>query len=144
MFYRILLCTTTCSRLFFFLMIRRPPRTTRTDTLFPYTTLFRSDPLHPHHPRRHRRRSRTSGARLARGRPAAGRSSRHPGAGPRCGGHPVRDRIGPLRFRGGTARPVTPPPTRSLPAFARAGSLLEIGSESGWESGGPAVSNSEV
>src|SRR3546814_19478897 len=45
---------------FFFLMIRRPPRSTRTDTLFPYTTLFRSalgdrgisaiaarQPLHP-------------------------------------------------------------------------------------------------
>src|SRR3546814_5536947 len=29
-------------RCFFFLMIRRPPRSTRTDTLFPYTTLFRS------------------------------------------------------------------------------------------------------
>src|SRR3546814_9082460 len=28
---------------FFFLMIRRPPRSTRTDTRFPYTTLFRSD-----------------------------------------------------------------------------------------------------
>src|SRR3546814_13089171 len=28
--------------LFFFLMIRRPPRSTRTDTLLPYTTLFRS------------------------------------------------------------------------------------------------------
>src|SRR3546814_11721459 len=28
--------------LFFFVMIRRPPRSTRTDTLFPYTTLFRS------------------------------------------------------------------------------------------------------
>src|SRR3546814_14314162 len=27
---------------FFFLMIRRPPRSTRTDTLFPYTTLCRS------------------------------------------------------------------------------------------------------
>src|SRR3546814_114307 len=26
-------------------MIRRPPRSTRTDTLFPYTTLFRSDEL---------------------------------------------------------------------------------------------------
>src|SRR3546814_12426395 len=34
----------TCSDIicFFFLMIRRPPRSTRTDTLFPYTTLFRS------------------------------------------------------------------------------------------------------
>src|SRR3546814_18554938 len=28
-------------------MIRRPPSSTRTDTLFPYTTLFRS--LHAHH-----------------------------------------------------------------------------------------------
>src|SRR3546814_10294198 len=28
--------------MFFSLMIRRPPRSTRTDTLFPYTTLFRS------------------------------------------------------------------------------------------------------
>src|SRR3546814_2040672 len=27
---------------FFFLQIRRPPSSTRTDTLFPYTTLFRS------------------------------------------------------------------------------------------------------
>src|SRR3546814_15865489 len=34
---------TMCSLVFFFLMIRRPPRSTRTDTLFPYTTLFRSD-----------------------------------------------------------------------------------------------------
>src|SRR3546814_7928124 len=32
---------------FFFLMIRRPPRSTRTDTLFPYTTLFRSRRLSP-------------------------------------------------------------------------------------------------
>src|SRR3546814_13795849 len=28
--------------IFFILMIRRPPRSTRTDTLFPYTTLFRA------------------------------------------------------------------------------------------------------
>src|SRR3546814_383799 len=31
--------------IFFFLMLRRPPRSTRTDTLFPYTTLFRSSQL---------------------------------------------------------------------------------------------------
>src|SRR3546814_8385071 len=46
-------------------MIRRPPRSTRTDTLFPYTTLFRSYPPHlrverrrhaEHDPRRWRRR----------------------------------------------------------------------------------------
>src|SRR3546814_18341436 len=40
------MCCFLCFRLFtffvFFLMIRRPPRSTRTDTLFPYTTLFRS------------------------------------------------------------------------------------------------------
>src|SRR3546814_10504051 len=35
-----LLCVIVC--ILFFLMIRRPPRSTRTDTLFPYTTLFRS------------------------------------------------------------------------------------------------------
>src|SRR3546814_20416129 len=35
--------------MFFFLMIRRPPRSTRTDTLFPYTTLFRSAAGSPHH-----------------------------------------------------------------------------------------------
>src|SRR3546814_13314638 len=29
-------------------MIRRPPRSTRTDTLFPYTTLFRSERRHDH------------------------------------------------------------------------------------------------
>src|SRR3546814_4373890 len=33
-----------CTLIFFCLMIRRPPRSTRTDTLFPYTTLFRSQP----------------------------------------------------------------------------------------------------
>src|SRR3546814_6548901 len=32
------MCCLSC----FFLMIRRPPRATRTETLFPYTTLFRS------------------------------------------------------------------------------------------------------
>src|SRR3546814_3199026 len=35
-------------------MIRRPPRSTRTDTLFPYTTLFRScERLYLHDARRH-------------------------------------------------------------------------------------------
>src|SRR3546814_15357942 len=41
-----MLCVIWCFSCFsfVFLMIRRPPRSTRTDTLFPYTTLFRSDP----------------------------------------------------------------------------------------------------
>src|SRR3546814_8612043 len=40
--------------MFFLLMIRRPPRSTHTDTPFPYTTLFRSrrqdQGTHPHSP----------------------------------------------------------------------------------------------
>src|SRR3546814_18915845 len=40
-FHSYFLAINVCS-FFFFLMIRRPPRSTRTDTLFPYTTLFRS------------------------------------------------------------------------------------------------------
>src|SRR3546814_17613302 len=46
-FYESPVITSSCYSvrfLFFFLMIRRPPRSTRTDTLFPYTTLFRSPP----------------------------------------------------------------------------------------------------
>src|SRR3546814_5010815 len=43
----------------FFLMIRRPPRSTRTDTLFPYTTLFRSHPAAAP-----ARRARDRGARV--------------------------------------------------------------------------------
>src|SRR3546814_1286568 len=39
------MCAVSVCICFFFLMIRRPPRSTRTDTLFPYTTLFRSSSL---------------------------------------------------------------------------------------------------
>src|SRR3546814_4509602 len=83
-------------------MIRRPPRSTRTDTLFPYTTLFRSagrdrrrrlahepaqDLLHPARRRRARhgadRRARAPGALSAgpsggaRRQPGGGRSEEH-------------------------------------------------------------------
>src|SRR3546814_156426 len=63
----------------FFLMIRRPPRSTRTDTLFPYTTLFRSL------------------GHLSLGPPKRGRSNAapcrpcqrpHPCPGRGCTGHP--------------------------------------------------------
>src|SRR3546814_19788677 len=37
-----MICLVSVYCLFVFLRIRRPPRSTRTDTLFPYTTLFRS------------------------------------------------------------------------------------------------------
>src|SRR3546814_10497692 len=40
-------CVELCVLCFFLLMIRRPPRSTRTDTLFPYTTLFRSQAHQP-------------------------------------------------------------------------------------------------
>src|SRR3546814_3286690 len=45
-------------------MIRRPPRSTRTDTLFPYTTLFRSAPDPAH-------RRRTAVQQPGSGQPAA-------------------------------------------------------------------------
>src|SRR3546814_16167765 len=41
-FVDVISCVLYIYRFVFFLMIRRPPRSTRTDTLFPYTTLFRS------------------------------------------------------------------------------------------------------
>src|SRR3546814_21058129 len=40
-------CCVLCSLFIFFLMQRRPPRSTRTVTLFPYTTFFRSVRSHP-------------------------------------------------------------------------------------------------
>src|SRR3546814_17555371 len=53
-----------CFSFFFFLMIRRPPRSTRTDTLFPYTTLCRSC-----------RRASEAGDLTRRATPAAGCSA---------------------------------------------------------------------
>src|SRR5213083_3515094 len=44
------ICCWLC--LFFFLMIRRPPRSTQQRTLFPYTTLFRSSRRAPEAPER--------------------------------------------------------------------------------------------
>src|SRR3546814_1494115 len=61
-----------CECFFFFLMIRRPPRSTRTDTLFPYTTLFRSCRRRRLYRRGLRRRARRS----ARDR-GGGRSEEH-------------------------------------------------------------------
>src|SRR3546814_19510930 len=74
---------------FVFLIIRRPPRSTRTDTLFPYTTLFRS--LERHARRWHRRvragKVAAERALWGRGR-AAGRRLLPPG---RCGGRQGED-----------------------------------------------------
>src|SRR3546814_6605475 len=65
-------------------MIRRPPRSTRTDTLFPYTTLFRSDQKTGRRRSRHRLREAASGLLAARqgdparpGSPRQRRSEEH-------------------------------------------------------------------
>src|SRR3546814_20293818 len=87
---------TVCYTYFFFLRIRRPPRSTRTDTLFPYTTLFRSRDLF-------RRSPRSALAHAVGGRrPAvAGRLSAHGWAGPGLRGHgPVVEFVGPVLHAG--------------------------------------------
>src|SRR3546814_6886706 len=76
-----------CCFLFFFLMIRRPPRSTRTDTLFPYTTLFRSEKGRIEH-------VRNSGEAI----PQA------PGSAFSCQRLPVRSPSAGLRPRGGPPR----------------------------------------
>src|SRR3546814_13257029 len=65
-------------------MIRRPPRSTRTDTLFPYTTLFRSD-LRPYRAPLTRRthlmgecRDRLPGLQSGEGQPPAEREWHDP------------------------------------------------------------------
>src|SRR3546814_6961574 len=57
-------------------MIRRPPRSTRTDTLFPYTTLFRSPQTRRTHDRGHGRRQ-PRGRRKTADHVHRGRSEEH-------------------------------------------------------------------
>src|SRR3546814_8229165 len=59
-------------------MRRRPPRSTRTDTLFPYTTLFRSPELR-------RARRHDAAARLARDGDAEAARDRTGAVDPACG-----------------------------------------------------------
>src|SRR3546814_7292077 len=68
-------------------MIRRPPRSTRTDTLFPYTTLFRSPGSRSpgHRPRRCRERAATAGGRPRRPTACPGIGACTPAAGRRDG-----------------------------------------------------------
>src|SRR3546814_11535888 len=80
---------------FFFLMVRRPPRSTRTDTLFPYTTLFRSG-----------RRGRAGGGGAVADQPAVRTRSRRAIAAALAGGARaprVAGRLGDARAR--RARP---------------------------------------
>src|SRR3546814_16223066 len=74
-------------------MIRRPPRSTRTDTLFPYTTLFRSSRLRTLCP-------------LRAHAPAAGLA--RPGRGQRA----IAVRAADADGRGGRARPARRSPAR--------------------------------
>src|SRR3546814_7656813 len=87
-------------------MIRRPPRSTRTDTLFPYTTLFRSDrrtveeahnPFADHQLRPLRSGGKGAGQRLRAHRPAV-----EIDAGPPAGGAMEAgiDIVGPNLHRG--------------------------------------------
>src|SRR3546814_17790290 len=100
----------------FFLMIRRPPRSTRTDTLFPYTTLFRSQLLgHLVRPLR----AGDAGA----GAPASGpggRGARGPG-----------DLAGPRRRGGGRSFPRAPrsPALADLPGRQGRVGARQIGGE---------------
>src|SRR3546814_3297668 len=55
-------------------MIRRPPRSTRTDTLFPYTTLFRSQRKAHQFPDQHRRCDERRYRGAGRGSPQIGRA----------------------------------------------------------------------
>src|SRR3546814_7243413 len=71
--------------IFFFLMIRRPPRSTRTDTLFPYTTLFRS-------PRRIRDQSDSTGKRISAAAAPGVRPPAVPGAAMRSEDRRARSR----------------------------------------------------
>src|SRR3546814_2460525 len=74
----------------FFLIIRRPPRSTRTDTLVPYTPLFRSSP-------RHKVRGPGYSRPAPRKASARGRSAGTAWPGRRGGAY--RTRPGMLRFR---------------------------------------------
>src|SRR3546814_16560076 len=90
----------------FFLMIRRPPRSTRTDTLFPYTTLFRSPEGRPrHHLYADDSRGRGGDARLRADRRGAQRRLRRLLArGDPRPDRGLRERLGDLRRRGAARR----------------------------------------
>src|SRR3546814_15356108 len=88
-------------------MIRLPPKSTRTDTLFPYTTLFRSDRQHHHRgsrdPRaddgRHRPAVPQDGAPLRLGTQRH-RDDREPGGDPRDAPVDPESGLGPDRGAG--------------------------------------------
>src|SRR3546814_12131272 len=97
-----------------FLMIRQPPRSTRTDTLFPYTTLFRSvlrgplrkaDPRHP--------------ASAPRGRPCSSRSAPLPPSAMRRNSGEVRRRAQAVSGRPDAGRDRSEEHTSELQSLMR-------------------------
>src|SRR3546814_3266369 len=117
-------------------MIRRPPRSTRTDTLFPYTTLFRSDqtpdPPRPAGPRAVRLQPRPAAqpdgavGAVAELRPAPADPDRDPrhragiGAGkPRHPAHGEQRRPGEFALPGRRQRRHLPAGRRPEPRLAR-------------------------
>src|SRR3546814_14309748 len=114
----------------FFLMIRLPPRSTRTDTLFPYTTLFRSRPADDQFsggrggdagcPRARTGRSCAQGQRLSR-TGGSGRQDRSDRTGGRSGAQRARGAAAfpPRPFAGGVDRlpPAHAPPSDDGPPF---------------------------
>src|SRR3546814_12711743 len=95
---------------FFFLMIRQPPRSTRTDTLFPYTTLFRSS----HKLLNGVARSQTSHSLFGR---RIGPGDRSPGPISRLGRRQARGPAGPQGLY------QVPPPSSAAPAAASLSAL---------------------
>src|SRR3546814_16674841 len=95
-------------------MIRRPPRSTRTDTLFPYTTLFRSDQLGE--PVRVVRLGALDGAHLVKddGNAGAGELPR----GFRTGEAATDDMNWLLHARRDMGKPEARPVLRGTPLFA--------------------------
>src|SRR3546814_21193096 len=118
--------------LFLFVKIRRPPRSTRTDTLFPYTTRFRS-PLRngatPYAPAPDCRPASDHDVGYARGGPRAGdgrggsggaaRRTRDVARQGRNALSPARSSEGAARFVPRTERPSGPCRTRPGPRRAR-------------------------
>src|SRR3546814_18177731 len=89
-------------------MIRRPPRSTRTDTLFPYTTLFRSEGLvRPGDPDRARLLLRSGTRRLAARADHDGEDARRP------------ERPRRIRLRTGRAARTQEPPRTAQPQLDR-------------------------
>src|SRR3546814_7794655 len=101
----------------FFLSTRRPPRSTRTDTLVPYTALFRSHHLRPDAFARQRRSAGTVGW-------CAAGLDRQCSVRRRCAGAASRDRASRTRRRDDRDRPRSEEHTSELQSLMRISSAV--------------------